>query len=281
MHQTVLSLGMVQWLAVIAGILLVLVLLQLFGGRGRSNRVTVKGDKNKVVVDQSDRSVHQTQINPSIVVHAPATPAAAHPNRRNDISEFFQMAAIGVLALFTPLYVRFFELFAVATQLLYLLATGASFTLLLLAASMQIGRPLQVAARAAFLLLVSGAGAWFLIDAQNLLDRRVMVWTQSLPMQGASIEMFFEGVWHAGLIVPTMVSAVICFFCAFVCFSVLRQLYRVAFAGFFDADGQREQAGVYVMPMWTALMTSAGLLLLMAMLRFYVMPNAAGMSLLK
>jgi hypothetical protein len=242
-------------------------------GGGIRNKTVIKGDNNKIINQQIDNSVRQTQINVDARVRvAPAAPPSSPGSSDNTGAMFFYGLAMVVAAFF---YIRVFDQVAFLSMVLCALAVGAGSALLALSATNLLGDGVAVSLRAALLVCLSVTAAWFLYDAQQMIDPRLVQAAQSVPLDAGGIKVLANVLWRNGLWVTALASALTCVLCLLFAVRALVVARRIGVAGrlalLLDDASYRAHA---LMPSWRSMSSFVVVLALMGFMRFYWLPHA-------
>jgi hypothetical protein len=260
-------------IVVVVGFVVIWLLLSRSGGM--KNKTVIKGDNNRVINQQIDNSVRQMQIHVEARVQTPA--AASPPQTSNDGANEF--AIYGALMLVTAfLYLRFFEPVVFVSIAVCAFAVGAALALLALSAASMLGDVLAVSSRAAMLLVMSGVAGWFLYDAQQLIDPRLVQAAQSVPLSVGGGMDLIKFVLRSGVLVTTVLSTVICALCMLLAVRAVSVARRVGVAGRLAMLDEETYRRYGVMPTWSSIGASAGILAAMGFMRFYWLPHALSVS---
>jgi hypothetical protein len=243
-------------------------------GRGTSikNKTVIKGNNNRVVNTQIDNSVRQTQVNVRVQAPGPVTELSA-PRPTDSPSELFFYGLVLLAAAF--LYLRFFELVALVSMALCAFAIGAGLSLLALVAVNMLGDRIAVSLRAVLLICLSVAAAWFLYGAQQMIDPRLVQAAQAAPPDVNGILSLTRSVWRAGLWSTALASTATCTLCVLLSFRAIVVAYRVGVAGRLAVHlDEASYWHIGPMPSWQSMSGFVIALALMAILRFYWLPQA-------
>jgi hypothetical protein len=257
----------------IAVVALGFVVVWLLGSRGGgiSNKIVIRGKNNKVINTQIDKSVKQTQIDTHIHVQAPAS-APPPPKSSDDGAAFAIYAVFSFITAF--LYLRLFEPVAFASMLLCAFAFGAALALLALSTANMLGDRLAVSLRATLLLVMSVVAGWFLYDAQQMIDPRLVQAARSVPLNADGFVALVKFAWRNSLWTTALASTLICGSCMLFAVRALNVARRIGLAGRIALLDEATYQRYVVMPTWWSMSGFAWILTLMALMRFYWLPYA-------
>lgn len=295
--QTTLHLAMTDWLALIFGTLLfivVIALILMFRQPERRNNVVVRVHKAKhspIVIDASDRSVRQTQIDAQINVQVPplarpergnaVRPRGNSSSRGDDEMQAVFMAVAAAVLLLVPLYLRYFEPVLVWTRGWYFALFAYSALGWLVGVT---GLIKPVGSRHqwfAVQCIVSGLGAVVLLNGQDLIAPAMVDVARDAPLSVAgALGVFKRLTWHGRLL--ALGSGVMCALAALNALLTTAAIWRSCILSFWQVEDMGPVARVVLRSTQQAggssfVVRAAVLLSLAIGVRYLWLPHAIGL----